>query len=214
MANPSKLLLQTTIPRTDNDWHIGRFSLLRDYLWRLTGGDGDPLFDIVARDRDPVGEPDSVLSQLDRSDFDELWLFAVDVGDGLTAEDCAAITRFRNRGGGLLVTRDHMDLGCSVCTLGGVGAAHHFHTKNPEPDERPRRVDDTYTTNISWPNYHSGATVTTRRLRLSARYIRYCGIQAMLKALCAFFPLIPMRARWGSPREMTLRESLPPAAAK
>ena len=37
----------------------------------------------------------SVLSTIDRSDFDELWLFAVDVGDGLTPEDCAAISRFR-----------------------------------------------------------------------------------------------------------------------
>lgn len=157
MANPSKILLQTTIPHTENDWHIGRFSLLRDHLAGLRGRDGNPLFEIVARDRDPVGKPDSLLSQLDRRDFDELWLFAVDVGDGLTAEDCAAITRFRKQGGGLMVTRDHMDLGSSVCTLGGVGAAHYFHTKNPEPDERRRRIDDIYTTYISWPNYHSGS---------------------------------------------------------
>jgi hypothetical protein len=153
----AKILLQTTIPSTVNDWHIGRFSLLRDYLAHLKGLRGDPLFEVVARDRDPVGKPDSVLSQLDHSDFDELWLFAVDVGDGLTPEDCAAISRFRNRGGGLMVTRDHMDLGCSVCTLGGVGLAHHFHTKNPEPDEARRRRDDIDTTAISWPNYHSGS---------------------------------------------------------
>jgi hypothetical protein len=153
----AKILLQTTIPPTENDWHIGRFSLLRDYLAQLKGERGEPLFEIVARDRDPVGKPDSVLSQLDRSDFDELWLFAVDVGDGLTAEDCAAISRFRNRGSGLMITRDHMDLGSSVCTLGGVGLAHHFHTKNPEPDENRRRIDDVETTYISWPNYHSGS---------------------------------------------------------
>ncbi len=157
MANASKIRLQTTIPYTENDWHIGRFSLLRDYLAGLRGRDGDPLFEVVARDRDATGKPDSILSRLDRTDFDELWLFAVDVGDGLTAEDCDAITRFRNRGGGLMVTRDHMDLGSSVCTLGGIGAAHHFHSKNPEPDERRRRIDDIYTTYISWPNYHSGS---------------------------------------------------------
>jgi hypothetical protein len=151
MANASKILLQTTIPYTENDWHIGRFSLLRDYLAGLRGRDGDPLFEVVARDRDATGKPDSILSRLDRTDFDELWLFAVDVGDGLTAEDCEAI------GGGLMVTRDHMDLGSSVCTLGGIGAAHHFHSKNPEPDERRRRIDDIYTTYISWPNYHSGS---------------------------------------------------------
>jgi hypothetical protein len=36
-----------------------------------------------------------------------------------------------------------------------VGAAHHFHTKNPESPERCV-VDDTSAQNISWPNYHSG----------------------------------------------------------
>jgi hypothetical protein len=157
MTVPSKILLQTTIPYTENDWHIGRFSLLRNYLAGLSDGDGHPLFEIVARDRDPRGKPDSVLSQLDRTDFDELWLFAVDVGDGLTAEDCAAISRFRARGGGMMVTRDHMDLGSSVCTLGGVGAAHYFHSKNPDPDPSRRCIDDVDTTDISWPNYHSGS---------------------------------------------------------
>jgi hypothetical protein len=94
---------------------------------------------------------------LDDSDFAALWLFAVDVGDGLSADECAAISRFRRQGGGMMVTRDHMDLGSSVCTLGGVGAAHFFHTKNLEPDERRRVDDDPYTTDIHWPNYHSGA---------------------------------------------------------
>jgi hypothetical protein len=157
MALPSKVLLQTTIPATDDDWHIGRFSLLRDYLAGLRGEDGAPLFEVVARNRDPLGAPDSVLSTLDTSSFDELWLFAVDTGDGLTTEDCGAISRFRQRGGGLLVTRDHMDLGSSVCTLGGVGAAHFFHSKNLDPDPARRRIDDTLTTSILWPNYHSGA---------------------------------------------------------
>ena len=157
MAKPAKILLQTTIPRIENDWHIGRFGLLRDYLARLRGRDGNRLFDIVARDRDPPARPDSVLSRLDAMDFDELWLFAVDTGDGLTAEDCEAISRFRRRGGGMMVTRDHMDLGSSVCTLGGVGEAHYFHSKNPDPDPSRRRIDDPYTRDISWPNYHSGS---------------------------------------------------------
>lgn len=97
-----------------------------------------------------------MLAGLDRSSFDELWLFAVDVGDGLSAADCAGITRFHQRGGGILATRDHQDLGSSLCTLGGVGAAHHFHTRNPEPDESRRRIDDVDAKAISWPNYHSG----------------------------------------------------------
>src|SRR5258706_9434661 len=156
MAKPSKILLQTTIPYAENDWHIGRFSLLKNYLASLRGKGESPLFEIVARDRDPAGKPDSILSRLDRTDFDELWLFAVDTGDGLTAADCEAISKFRYRGGGMMVTRDHMDLGSSVCTLGGVGAAHYFHSKNPDPDPSRRSRDDIYTTDISWPNYHSG----------------------------------------------------------
>lgn len=157
MAKPAKILLQTTIPYAADDWHVGRFTLLADFLRRQTDDDGETLFEVVARNRDPLGKPDSVLSKLDVSDFDELWLFAVDTGDGLTKEDCAAIGRFRARGGGMMVTRDHMDLGSSVCTLGGVGLAHHFHTKNPEPEPERRQPDDRDTKDISWPNYHSGA---------------------------------------------------------
>jgi hypothetical protein len=160
----SKVLLQTTIPYTPDDWHIGRFGMLRDYLGGLRGDDGAPLFEVVARDRDPLGQPDSVLSALDRSDFDQLWLFAVDTGDGLSGEDCAAISRFRQRGGGLMVTRDHMDLGSSVCSLGGVGAAHFFHNTHPDPDPAHRHIDDPYTTDISWPNYHSGANGDYQRI--------------------------------------------------
>jgi hypothetical protein len=98
-----------------------------------------------------------VLSTLDRSDYQALWLFAVDTGEGLTAADCEAISAFRRRGGGLMVTRDHMDLGSSVCTLGGVGAAHFFHSRNLDPDESRRRIDDPFTREILWPNFHSGA---------------------------------------------------------
>ncbi|HEY4093004.1 MAG TPA: hypothetical protein VGN46_15935 [Luteibacter sp.] len=152
-----RILMQTTIPYDADDWHIGRFSLLRDTLADMRGGDGAPLFEVTMRDRDPLGAPDSVLSTLDTSDYDELWLFAVDVGSGLTPDDCGAISRFRWQGGGLMVARDHMDLGSSVCTLGGVGAAHFFHSKNPDPDPTRCRIDDTITSDISWPNYHSGA---------------------------------------------------------
>ena len=157
MAQPIRILLQTTIPTIADDWHIGRFGLLRECLAGQRGEDGAPLFAVTARDRDPPGAPDSLLSAIDRSDYDELWLFAVDTGDGLHAEDCAAISRFRRQGGGLMVTRDHMDLGSSVCSLGGVGAAHHFHTQNPEPDPERQCVDDVETSAILWPNYHSGA---------------------------------------------------------
>ena len=155
MSKPINILLQTTIEPTENDWHIGRFSMLREYLSSLRATDGSPLFSVTARDRDKVGAPDPVLSTLDRSAYDELWLFAVDTGDGLDDADRAGILRFRARGGGLMITRDHMDLGCSICELGPVGAAHIFRTHNavdplPPPDDR----DTPY---IIWPNFHSGA---------------------------------------------------------
>jgi hypothetical protein len=90
---------------------------------------------VVARDRAAdLGTPDPVLSTFTESDLDELWLFALDGGDGLSGGDGSGITRFRERGGGILTTRDHQDMGSSLCTLGGVGAAHHFHTKNPEAE--------------------------------------------------------------------------------
>jgi len=155
--SPIRVLLQTTIPSTEDDWNIERFSMLRDYLASLTHDDGSPLFLVTARDRVEHGRPDPILSTIDRSDFDELWLFAVDTGDGLHAEDCAAIGRFRSNGGGLLVTRDHMDLGSSVCSLGGIGRAHYFHSTNVDPDEANRVIDDRETSYILWPNYHSGA---------------------------------------------------------
>jgi hypothetical protein len=158
---PINVLLQTTIEHQENDWHIGRFSMLRDYLASLTAPEGGRLFNVTARNRDPIGTPDTVLSLLDQSTYDELWLFAVDVGDGLQEEDRAGILRFRARGGGLMITRDHMDLGCSICTMGSVGAAHVFHTHNASEVVPP--PDDTGTPQIQWPNFHSGANGAAQR---------------------------------------------------
>ncbi len=151
-----KILLQTTIAPEDDNWSIARFSLLAALLRQERDESGQLLFDVTARDRDPPGAPDALLSNLDRSDYDQLWLFAVDRGEGLSAEDCRGIDAFRARGGGVLVARDHMDLGCSVCGLAGIGAAHHFHTHNVDPTA-PAVRDDPFTTAISWPNFHSGA---------------------------------------------------------
>lgn len=157
MARPSKILLQTTIPTTEDDWSIARFSRLGALLAEQRDGGGNPLYEVVLRDRAPYGRPDPVLSTIDESDYGQLWLFAVDTGDGLTEEDCASISRFRRNGGGLMVTRDHMDLGSSVCTLGGVGKAHYFHSRQQDPDPSRHRRDDPHTVAIDWPNFHSGA---------------------------------------------------------
>lgn len=145
-----RVLLQTTIRYSADDWHVGRFSKLRDELGTIA--------DVVARNREngPDGN-DPVLAHLDTSDFDQVWIIAVDAGDGITKPECGAITRFRDAGGHVFVTRDHMDLGVSVCELGGIGDAHYFHSKNPDPDPANRVDDDRVTTSIHWPNYYSGA---------------------------------------------------------
>ena len=57
MAAPIRILLQTTIPPIADDWHIGRFSMLRDYLTGLADDDGSPLCDVTARDRAAPGSP-------------------------------------------------------------------------------------------------------------------------------------------------------------
>lgn len=152
-----KILLQTTIRYSRDDWSIERFSILAERLSRTEDESGNRLFEITARDRDPLSSGDDrTLSRLDETDFDQLWLFGVDVGNGLGGGDCEAIGRFRKRGGAILTSRDHEDLGISFCTLGGIGAANHFHSKNPEPDSARQVADDKETPNISWPNYHSG----------------------------------------------------------
>src|SRR5215471_13172926 len=112
MKKPIRILLQTTIPNIQDHWHVGRFSLLQECLSSTKDDNGNALFEVTARDREQDSEGnDKVLSQLDTSDFSELWLFAVDTGDGLTSKDCQGISRFRQRGGGILATRDHQDLG-------------------------------------------------------------------------------------------------------
>jgi hypothetical protein len=151
-----KVLLQTTIAAAVDDWSIDRFSLLTALLRQERDASGQPLFEVTARDRDRLGAPDAVLSGLGHSSYDQLWLFAVDVGNGLSPEDRRGIEAFRARGGGMLVARDHMDLGSSICDLAKIGPANHFHTRNVDPTA-PAARDDPYTLAISWPNFHSGA---------------------------------------------------------
>ncbi len=158
MKSVINILLQTTIATTEDDWHIQRFSLLTTYLSSLQDDAGEPLFKVTARDRlaDSEGN-DPVLSSLGSSEFDQIWLFAVDTGDGLTAQDAAGINAFHQRGGGIMATRDHQDLGCSLINLDQIGSFHFFHTQNPDPDASRHCCDDLETSSIQWPNYHSGS---------------------------------------------------------
>ena len=144
MERTIRILVQTTTPGGPDDWSVERLSLLTAHLASLRGEGA--CFDVTARNREsgPNGD-DPVLASLDRSQYDELWLFALDTGGGLTAADCEGITRFRQRGGGIFSTRDHEDMGSSLCTLGGIGAAHYFRTRNPEPDSERHSPDDVET---------------------------------------------------------------------
>ena len=151
---PIRVLLQTTIPRTEDDWHVGRFSMLRDYLAGWRAGDGRAVCEVTARDREGA-EDDPVLSRLGDGAFDELWLFAVDTGQGLTVRDQEALFEFHARGGGILTARDHQDLGSSLSAIPCIGALEHFHRLQPESEEARRHPDDD-NARISWPNYHSG----------------------------------------------------------
>jgi hypothetical protein len=201
MPAPTRILLQTTIPFAEDDWHIGRFSLLRNELASLKDEAGNALYEVTARNResDSAGN-DPVLSTLDTTPFDELWLFAIDTGDGLTAADCQGITRFRQRGGGIMATRDHEDLGTSLCTLGGIGRAHFFHSKNPEPELSRRVADDPFTTSISWPNYHSGANGDYQNIKIEVPH-ELMRNPASPGGLIQFFPAHPHEGAVGVPED-------------
>jgi hypothetical protein len=168
-ARPISILLQTTIRHDDDNWNINRFSLLRDLIAGLRDADGQPLARVRARDReaDRSGN-DPVLSQIAQSTFDQVWLIGVDWGPdyGITTSDCQALTEFRRNGGAIMSMRDHQDLGASLCYLGGIGRAHHFHTTNPEPDPQRQQRDDPDNPNISWPNYHSGSNGDVQRIEI------------------------------------------------
>jgi hypothetical protein len=157
-ARPISILLQTTIRHDEDNWNIERFSLLRDLISGFLDGNAKQLTTVTARDREPdANGNDPVLSSIAYSDYDQVWVIGVDTPPdfGLSGSDCKALTEFRRAGGAIMSMRDHQDLGASICSLGGIGSAHHFHSKNQEPEDR-RQPDDPNNPNISWPNYHSG----------------------------------------------------------
>lgn len=202
MNKPTKILLQTTISYTEDDWHIGRFSLLHEHLESLKDENGNALYAVTARNIEKNADGnDEVLSKLDESDFDELWLFAVDTGNGLTKDDCEGITKFRQRSGGIFSTRDHQDLGSSLCTIGGIGAAHYFHSKQNDPEAERNKRDDQITTTINFPNYHSGANGDCQKIETIGE------IHELLKrndgSTIEYFPSHPHEGGVGIPKNDT-----------
>ncbi|MGZ3549185.1 MAG: hypothetical protein ACXWNZ_12825 [Vulcanimicrobiaceae bacterium] len=187
----TKILLQTTIPYVEDDWHVGRFSLLRKEL-ETAAKAGRSNGSVVARNRETGGAGDDpVLSQLAESDFDQLWLMAVDTGDGLSPNDIEGILRFRQRGGGVVTARDHQDLGACLCDLGSIGIVNYFHERNPEPDPSRWINDDPDNPNISYPNYHSGANGDYQRIAAPEPVHELLRSERSSTGTIAFFPAHP-----------------------
>jgi hypothetical protein len=197
MSKPVKILLQTTIPFTEDDWNIGRFSLLKQHLESLRNENGEILYEVTARNREPGKDGnDPVLSALGKSEFDQIWLFGADSGNGLSAIDCAGVTGFRQRGGGIFSTRDHNDLGSSLCTLGGIGAAHYFHSKNPDPDEARNVRDNQDNLSIDYPNYDSGSNGDYQKINVSEPHPL---LQRADGSVIEYFPAHPHEGGVGVP---------------
>lgn len=198
MSKPAKILLQTTIPYVEDDWNIGRFSLMANHLRSLRDESGAPRYEVIARDHAPdASGDDPFLIGLPDSDIDEIWVFGVDAGNGLTKDECAAITKFRQRGGGIFSTRDHFDLGSSLCTLGGVGKAHYFHSINPDPDPERNQRDDTVTTSIDYPNYHSGSNGDYQKI---TPLVEHELLKRKDGSLIEYFPAHPHEGGIGAPQ--------------
>lgn len=203
MSNPIQILLQTTIPAVADDWNVDRFSLLTEHLRSLKDENGEPLYHVTTRNREEDAEGnDPILRTLDSSEFDELWLFAVDTGNGLSKPDCEGITRFRQRGGGIMSTRDHQDLGSSLCTLGGVGLAHFFHTRHQEPDPSRHVRDDQDNQDISWPNYHSGANGDYQSVSVVEPRHELMNSAENSSGVIEYFPAHPHEGAVGVPEDM------------
>src|SRR5437773_8650013 len=129
----TRILLKTTIGPVADDWNISRFSLLAEHLRGLTDPAGASLYHVVARDRIEHSQGhDTDLEEAARGAYDQLWLIAVDATGALTQVDVGNIGRFRQGGGGILLTRDHQDLGACLTKLGAVGATQFFQTVRSE----------------------------------------------------------------------------------
>ena len=163
MAIP--ILLKTTIGAVADDWNVGRFSLLAAHLRTLQDARGEQRYEVFARDRvESAAGDDRDLAQAATGAYAQLWLIAADTVGALTKTDIENIASFRRAGGGILLTRDHQDLGACLANLGALGATQYFQSVNPDPEPSRRCRDDRETLSISWPNFHSGANGDLQRV--------------------------------------------------
>ena len=189
------ILLQTTIPYAQDDWHVGRFSLLREELERAG-------YAVIARNREPDEHGDDpMLSNLPNLGVDELWMMAVDMGDGLSERDIEGILKFRERGGGVFTARDHADLGLCLRGLGTLGVVNHFHSYNAEPEPERRNPDDRDNPGIGFPNYHSGANGDYQRVELVEPVHEVLLSERAPNGRIEFFPAHPHEGAVDVPQE-------------
>ncbi|AQR75350.1 hypothetical protein [Sphingomonas sp. LM7] len=87
----------------------------------------------------------------------------------------------------------------SVCTLGGVGNAHFFHSRNAEPDASRRVADDRETPDILWPNYHSGANGDFQEIKVVEPAHPLLQDQSAPEGLLRYLPAHPHEGAVGAP---------------
>ena len=178
----SRILLQTTIAEHPDDWDDRRFSLLADEL-RAAG------HDVTARNRANRGDDDPVLSRLDELDYDQLWLMAVDVGDGLTAAEARrhhAVPRERRRGadrsrppgpGQLPAAGSDRSARSTTSTTRTPTRARCATTRTPRPSRGPTTTP--------------APTATTSRCSPTNRCTSCCAPRATASGRIEWFPAHP-----------------------
>ncbi len=160
------ILLQTTITANPDDWDVSRFSMLAAEASRGWARCAGPQSGRSSSRRIRV------LCNLDELGFDQLWLMAVDVGNGLTPDECAAIGRFRGLGGAVLTARDHQNLGSCLRGLGSLGQVNEFHDASLDPASRLRRPGQSRTSR--GPTTTRAPTATISRCWPSSRCTSCC----------------------------------------
>ena len=129
-----RMLLQTTIPYSADDWHVGRFGMLRA---ELATGRGRRR----ARSRERLRRQRSGLSRFGR---ERLRSAVADRGRQRRRNherpNAAAIARFRQRGGHMFVDAAITWIWARRSASSAASAtAHYFHSNNPDPNHRESR---------------------------------------------------------------------------
>ena len=171
-GSPIKVLLQTTIPTTADDWIYRAFQSARTILARAAAPRRAPVRGDDARPRKSWRTRSRALHA--RSErFDEMWLFAVDVGDGLTAAGLRGDFAFSEAGPRPAGHAGSHGFGILDLRFGEASARRiTFIAATSTPMPARRAPDDSITTSISWPNFHSGANGDYQEIRAIAPFTR------------------------------------------